>query len=167
MPTLPSGLKLALLTDHIMEPDTNWFKAPKGEFWLWVPAEENPPPFSSGDVWEGVPSTAPVPISRKLMAKYIRVCIGLDNGMMYWRGEMLADFPKYNSLSEEDSAAWREWLETQPVGEYLDRAIIKCKQQAEINKEATGYVIATVEKELDDGSMLGKKLIDDPTRNSH
>lgn len=113
MPVLPSGLKLALLIDHIMEPDRNWFKAPANSFWLWVPAEENPPPFSPEQVWEQVPQTAPIPSSREMMEKYVRVCIGLENGMMYWRGEMLSEFPKYGTLSEQDSIEWREWLATE------------------------------------------------------
>ena len=167
MPELPSGLKLALLIDHIMEPDLNWFKAREGHFWLWVPAPEYPPPFSPSQVWEQFPDTAPVPTTREMVAKYIRVCIGLESGMMYWRGEMLSDFPKYGSLSEEDFVEWSNWLDTQPVKEFLDSAITKCKMQVEVNKDAIGYAVVSDAKESDDGSLRGSKVIDDPTTRSH
>jgi hypothetical protein len=122
MPVLPSGLKLALLIDHIMEPDTNWFRAPEGHFWYWAPAEENPPPFSDKQVSENAPVTAPVPLSREAMKSYVRVCLGIEDGMMYWRGEMLSEFPKYGTLSEEDNMAWQKWLSRDDVDVFLDRA---------------------------------------------
>jgi len=83
VPTLPSGLKLALLTDHIMKPDRNWFRAPEEHFWYWAPTEEFTPPFSEGEGWEGTPVTAPVPETREEMKNHVRVCIGTDDGMMY------------------------------------------------------------------------------------
>ncbi|MFT5606018.1 MAG: hypothetical protein ACI9G5_002994, partial [Paracoccaceae bacterium] len=49
-----------------------------------TPAPENPPPFNAGDVWEGVPTTASIPKSRQEMSRFIRVVLGLPNGMMYW-----------------------------------------------------------------------------------
>ena len=104
---------------------------------------------------------------RRVKVQSASRAIGLDNGMMYWRGEMLSEFPKYGSLSEEDSAEWRKWLETVPVKEFLDSAIIKCQQQAEINKDARGYAVVSEVENSDNGYLLGNKLIDDPTRNSH
>ena len=47
MPILPSGLKLALYVGHIMEPDRNWFRAPKGHFWYWSPRPRTPSAFPS------------------------------------------------------------------------------------------------------------------------
>ena len=167
MPVLPSGLKLALLIDHIMEPDRNWFKAPENHFWLWTPAKENRPPFSPDQVWEQVPETAPIPSSREMMEKYVRVCIGLENGMMYWRGEMLSEFPKYGALSEEDSIEWRKWLETEKVGDFLDHAIEKCKIQAAINQDATGYVVLTDVEDGEDGTHVGNHVVDNPLKNSN
>ena len=165
MPTLPSGIELALLTDHIMEPDRNWFKAPEGHFWYWTPADENPPPFNPDQEWEGIPTTAPVPTCREEMAQYIRVCIGLDNGMMYWRGDMLADFPLYGELSEDDLGAWNDWVNTTQVRDFLDSTIIKCQTQAVINKEASGSpVIQSVEGGID-GEIIGAKVIDNPLKN--
>ena len=114
-----------------------------------------------------MPSTAPVPTTRKMMEKYIRVGIGREDGKFYWRGEMLSEFPKYGALSEEDGAEWRDWLETLPVEEFLDKAIIKCQQQAEINKDAGGHAVVSEIESSDTGHVLGNKLIDDPTRNSH
>ena len=167
MPTLPSGIELALLIDHIMEPDKNWFKAPEGHFWYWTPADENPPPFEPNQVWEGMPITAPIPTSRDEMALYIRVCIGLDNGMMYWRGEMLAGFPSYTELDEDDLNTWSDWVNTAKVQGFIDSAIIKCQTQAEINREATGSAVLQVTEGESNGKIKGTKVIDNPLKNSH
>lgn len=167
MPTLPSGMKVALLIDHIMEPDINWFKATEGHFWYWTPAEENLPPFSPEDKFENVPTTAPVPETTESISKYIRVCIGLDNGNMYWRGEMLNDFPKYGSLSKEDTIFWQEWLDTDDVVNFLNSAIQKCKTQSTVNKQASGYaVIQSCENQVD-GQIIGKKVIVNPYEKNH
>ena len=167
VPTLPSGLELALLTDHIMEPDRNWFKAPEGHFWYWTPADENPPPFEPGQEWETSPTTAPIPTCREEMAQYIRVCIGLDNGMMYWRGDMLADFPTHSELSVEDLDAWNDWVNTTRVKDFLDSTIVNCQTQAEINKEATGWAVSHAVEHGVDGEVVCAKVIDNPLKSSH
>ncbi|PIW93755.1 MAG: hypothetical protein COZ86_04695 [Candidatus Moranbacteria bacterium CG_4_8_14_3_um_filter_41_13] len=167
MPTLPSGIKLALLIDHIMEPDINWFKAPAGNFWYWTPAPENSPPFEPDKVWEGMPISAPIPTSRKEMAEYIRVGIGLENGLMYWRGDTLATFPSYANLSDEDLSAWQEWIATDKVQNYIDSAIIKCQTQAAINQDASGVAVIQAIEEDKSGQIQGYKIIDNPLKGSH
>ena len=152
-------MKIALLMDHIMEPDINWFKAPEGHFWFWTPADENPPPFKPEDESENVPTTAPVPDTIESMSNYIRVCIGLDNGMMYWRGEMVSDFPKYGTLSDEDNIFWQEWLKSDAVVNFLNSAILKCKTQSDVNKQATGYAVIQSNGEQDGDQVIGKKNV--------
>lgn len=166
MPLLPSGLKLALTIDHIMEPDRNWFKSPPGHFWYWTPTEKNIPPFSLDQKLESMPKTAPIPSSREAMECFVRVCIRLENELMYWRGEMLSEFPKYGTLSDEDNKAWREWVNSDKVRAFLDSAIIKCQTQAEINKEAVGYAVFRG-KENDDGVVVGEKIIDNPIKDAN
>jgi hypothetical protein len=163
MPTLPSGLKLAIYIGHIMKPDLNWFKAPEGHFWYWTPAEENPPPFSSGQVWEASPASAPVPVDREQMKQHVRVLIGLPNGNVYWRGEMLTDFPRYGTLSSEDMEAWKEWSESDKVGDFIDSGIVKCETQSEVNKGAKGYAVFKNTGECDERGMPAEKVVDDPT----
>lgn len=167
MPTLPSGLKLGLMINHIMEPDRNWFRAPEGHFWYWQPVPEISPPFVPGQELRSRPATAPVPTSRETVAKHIRVGIGREGGRFYWRGETLSEFPQYGSLSEEDAIKWQKWLEIESIQEFMDSVINKCQIQAEINKDATGYAMVTDAIKNDRGSVVGNKVIDDPTKGSH
>ena len=173
MPTLPSGLKLALLIDHIMEPDLNWFRAPEGHFWYEVPdLAVNAPPFAPDQESLQQYVTAPVPRTVDEVKAFVRVCIGLPNGMMYWRGETLADFPRYGHLSAEDLAAWQQWASSEPVTRFLESAIAKCATQAEINREARGYAKVQVSDRncagaRDDEYISGVKVIDNPIKDSH
>ena len=165
MPTLPSGLKLALYKGHIMEPDRNWVKAPEGHFWYWVPAEETPPPYVYKDDYELMPESAPVPESREAAGSYIRVLFELPGGGYFWRGEMLSEFPKYGILSDEDQHFWLEWLKTEPVEQFFDSVIAQCATQVEINKEAIGYVTILATSEGEDGTIYGNHITDNPLRN--
>ena len=165
--TLPSGLTLMLDGSHIMEPDRNWFTAPDNYFWYMTPAEETLPPFTRDDSFFRRPETAPVPQSSEGVELYIAVVIGLTDGMVYWRGDMLSGFPKYGMLSKEDDDVWREWLNTNEVKEFLDRMVIRCQTQAEVNKEAIGYAVMTNISENKDGEQVGSKYIDNPLKNSN
>lgn len=173
MPTLPSGLKLALLIDHIMEPDRNWFRAPEGHFWYCVPdLAVNAPPFGPED--EGIQKyvTAPVPRTIEEVKQFVRVCLGLPNGLMYWRGETLADFPKYGVLLEEDIRIWQEWLATDAVNRFLGSAIAKCATQAEVNKDATGFAVFRRRNDSEHSKQDAEytrveKVIDNPLKRAH
>jgi len=162
--TLPSGIELGLYIGHILEPDRNWFKAPEGHFWYGVPdLEANQPPFGPDDEWLQKYETAPVPKSRVEAEQYARVCIATADGMMFWRGETLSEFPKYGPLGKEDMKAWLEWLATDTVQNFLDKAIVRAATQAEINKEARDFVVFRVQREEGDW-LIGQKIIDNPTR---
>lgn len=173
MPVLPCGLEVALLIDHIMEPDRNWFRAPDGRFWYLVPdLTANPPPFSPGDEWLQEYVTAPVPRMIDGVKQFVRVCIGLENGMMYWRGKTLVDFPKYQELSDVDLRVWREWLATDAVTRFLEAAIVKCATQAEINKDATGFAVLRMpssneKSQRDSGYIQAEKVIDNPLKGNN
>ncbi len=169
MPVLPSGLSLALYKDHIMEPDLNWFKAPEGHFWFWEPDETSIPPFLPEDEVMRKPATAPVPTSREEMASFIQVLFHLDDGRYYWRGETLDLFPLYGSLSDEDMAAWKAWLDTDQVKDFLDQAIMDCRMQAEINKDAIGWAVikgVTASDDNEDTYKGGYKVIDNPLKDA-
>lgn len=76
----------------------------------------------------------------------------------------MSDFPKYGPLSKPDMKAWLEWLDTDDVKNFLDKAIGRAATQAEINKEAQDFVVVTVREEREDW-MICQKIIDDPTSN--
>lgn len=166
MLTLPSGLVIALSRRHIMEPDKNWFRAPDDHFWYWTPAPDNQPPFRPTDVWEAMPKNMPVPTSREEMAKYIHVVLGLPDGMMYWQGDFLSDFPYFMQLDETDLVAWREWANSDHVKTFLDETIQKCQAQAAINKECIGHAVLRVDKS-NRHENSGHKVIDNPLKGSH
>jgi len=140
MPMLPSGLQLALDTRHIMEPTTNWFRAPEGHFWFWTPdAGTKEPPFEFGYGFLQDAVTAPVPQSVDEVLPFVRVLLIIEDNKYYWRGETLADFPRFGELTDADHAAWREWVRGESCQEFLERAIKKCRVQAEVNRHAQGF----------------------------
>ena len=141
MPTLPSGLLLAIDKSSIMPPDTNWFRAPEGHFWYWTPAAENLPPFKPEDVWDAQPATAPVPKTIEEVKKYVRVVIGLPNGNMYWEGDHISDFPSHRTLSADDLEAWNEWIESGEIHQFLQEAVDDCVRQSIANKQASGVAV--------------------------
>lgn len=131
MPVLPSGLKLALLNDHIVEPKENLSQTPEGHFWYGTPdLKANQPPFEHDKEYWQVFVTASIPTSAEEVKQYIRVCIGLPDGMMYWRGDTLADFPNHMTLDSDDYKAWQSWLASEPVLNFLQNTLIKCQSQA-------------------------------------
>lgn len=143
MPRLPSGLELAVYTGHIMEPTTNWFRAPDGHFWFWVPDENaKEPPFEPGYEFLQKAVTAPVPTSVSEVLAFVRVLIRAEDGKYFWRGETLADFPRFESLSGSDRSAWDAWLVEPDRQTFLRNAIEKCRRQAEVNRHAQGYAVA-------------------------
>lgn len=141
MPTLPSGLLLAIDKSSIMPPDTNWFRAPEGHFWYWTPAPENLPPFKPEDVWDAQPATAPVPTTIDEVKQYVRVVIGLPNGNMYWEGDHISDFPSYRTLSDDDLDAWNKWVESAEIRQFLQEAVDDCVRQSIANKQASGVAV--------------------------
>ena len=80
---------------------------------------------------------------------------------------MLADFPLYEDLSEADLAAWEAWINRKQVKKFIDSALVKCRTQAEINKEAQGYAVFKSSDEDKDGEIQGTKVIDNPLRDKH
>lgn len=160
MPMLPSGLELAIDTRHIMEPTTNWFRAPEGQFWLWAPDEDaKEPPFEPGYQFMQKAVTAAVPSTVDEVLPFVRVVIRTKDGKYYWRGETLADFPKFGALSDEDHEAWSTWLRSESCAVFLRRAVEKCRVQAEVNRDAQGFAVMHSDKsdsaEGDDGLVRG------------
>jgi hypothetical protein len=151
-----------------MEPDLNWYRAPEGHFWYWEAADDLSPPFEPNRKIIAKAVTAPIPQNREEMARYIHVGVGLENGKFYWRGEYLSEFPQYGVLSEEDEQAWKEWLESDKARNFIDRAIVKCQVQAEINKDARGHAyVKLVPGPYVDGIVIGSKEIDNPLDKPH
>ncbi len=145
MPTLPSGLALAIGFQAI--PDDmgiDWFKCPEGHFWYRRPDEAiSPPPYDENSSFIEDWVHAPIPINTEEVKKYLYVLYRLDNGRFLWRGEWLNNFPRFVQMDEVDSAAWQEWLNSGENQGFLRQVIDRCKAQAELNKQCTGVAIFT------------------------
>jgi hypothetical protein len=156
MPQLPSGLTLALSRDAVIEHTENWFACPDGHFWFWAPAPElGAPPYSFDTDILQMPEHAAVPTNREEVKAFIRV-LELHNGLYCWRGEWLADFPKYTTLDAADAAAWHAWLNRPAIDAFLYETIERCAKMAEVARTAVGYVVGTEIKDRpshEDGGM--------------
>lgn len=151
MPRLPSGLTLALARDAIIEHSENWFSCPEGHFWFWTAAPEmGPPPYDPHAEIMTMPEHAPAPTSREEMGRFIRVMEMRSDGIYAWRGEWLADFPKYRTLDTADANAWKAWLDRPQNQVFLDEAIERCRHMSESARTATGYVVGTVDETTPD-----------------
>ncbi len=164
---LPSGILIGSSALHIMEPDRNWVRAPENHFWHSIPDEDiSPPPYTRDDTIMMQYVHAPIPESRDEMARYVHVTFGLPDGMMYWRGDLLSDFPRYGTLDAADYAAWETWKASDEVQAFLDHVIVHCKMQATINREARDYLLIIV-THTEDGLTHGTRVIDNPLKGSH
>jgi hypothetical protein len=142
MPTLPSGLRLALWDDALIEHDDNWFDCPEGHFWYSTAAPEmGPPLFDANRVVLTMPTHALAPQSREEAARFVQILEMAEDGSGVWRGEWLADFPKFRTLSSADKAAWTAWLNRPEVAKYLDEVVARCSQLAEGARNVRGYAI--------------------------
>lgn len=142
MPTLPSGLSLALWDEAIFEPGQNWFKCPEGHFWYHTAAPEMGEPLFDKDeqVWT-LPVHAIAPRNRDEVKQFIQILEMAEDGSGVWRGEWLGDFPKYRTLTDADKIAWDAWFKRPEVDAYLDRVIARCSELAVMSKTAQGYAV--------------------------
>jgi hypothetical protein len=151
MPRLPSGLTLALSRHAIIEHDSNWFDCPDGRFWLWVPAPEmGPPPYDPNTTIMQAPEHAAVPTSRDEASRFVRVLEMREDGKYAWRGEWLAEFPKYRMLSAADTEAWKAWLARAETAKFLDETIERCVRMAEAARNAQGYFVGVKQTTVPD-----------------
>ena len=167
MPLLSSGINVYISVNHILEPDLNWFKAPEGHFWYTGSDEQCPPPYEPYGDQTFPYKHSPVPKDREEMKQYVQICFQRDDGMVYWVGDYLSDFPFFIKLDEQDLADWKAWLaeKEDDINEFLDEAIKRCATQAEIMKDAKGYVTMTSStKKREDGWANAEKPIDNPLK---
>ena len=144
MPTLPSGLRLALSRDALFDHGGNWFACPADHFWYWMPDPElGPPPFDLGSEVLQVAQHAEVPSDRDAAKRFIRVLEFMDDGILGWRGEWLASFPSFTALDDNDLQAWKEWLALPITVSFIDETIERCKYLAEVSARAQGYAVVT------------------------
>jgi hypothetical protein len=142
MPTLPSGLRLALWDEALIEHDANWFDCPDGHFWYSVAAPEMGSPLfdKNKQVWT-TPAHALAPRNHEQAAQFVQILEMAEDGSGVWRGEWLADFPKYRTLSHPDKIVWDAWLRRPETSEYLDQVIERCSQLAKKARDVRGYAI--------------------------
>jgi hypothetical protein len=147
MPTLPSGLRLALWNNALIEHDDNWFECPEGHFWYSAAAPEMGSPLFAHDeeVWT-TPAHAPVPRDREEAKKFVQILEMAEDGKGVWRGEWLADFPKYRTLSDADLVAWKAWLDRPETYRYLDEVIVRCSRLAKKARNVSGYALFEIDR---------------------
>jgi hypothetical protein len=144
MPTLPSGISLALSAAPIPErlgPD--WFSCPEGHFWYETPdVALSPPPYTpqTQDILMDF-KHAPVPTSHAELARYLAVLQQGPDGRWWWAGDTLAAFPRYLLLDDADLAAWRAWLDREETRRAMDEWIERCRRQAASNRDARGFAV--------------------------
>jgi hypothetical protein len=142
MPDLPSGLRLAISRDALFEHGGNSFLCPEGHFWFWIADPEimGDLPFDPDAEIITALRHAAVPKDRDEVKNYIRVFeIGEDDKII-WRGELLAEFPRWTKLDADDLEAWNAWVNTPEIDEFLDEAMEKCQQLAKMSRKASGYM---------------------------
>ena len=142
MPTLPSGLNLAISRDALFDHGGNWFKCPEGNFWYWEPDPEiGPAPFDPDTEITLIAKHALVPKDREEAKKFVRVLEMRPDGKYGWRGELLHSFPKFAHLDDRDSDAWESWIKSPDTDRFLDDTIEKCKKLAKSSEKARGYAV--------------------------
>ena len=143
MPHLPSGMTLGVGHQAIpYDMGLNWFKCPEGHFWYTRPDEKiTPPPY------DGTTSIledwvhAQVPVTTEEAKKYVYVLYMRPDGRFQWRGEWLCDFPHEGQLDAADLQVWNEWMDGEPGQSFLKKVIGICEQQAELNKNCSGFAV--------------------------
>jgi hypothetical protein len=140
---LPSGLKLALSRDALIDHAGNWVKCPNGHFWFWALAPEmGQPPFDPDTEIMQIAEHAPAPTNREEVKAFISVLEMRADQKFGWQGEWLSTFPRYSKLSIEDIAAWKDWIEGPETNAFLDAAIAECKRLVNVNRNAQGYIVS-------------------------
>jgi len=166
MPKLSSGINIYLSLNHILEPDLNWFKAPKGHFWYMTTDEECPPPYEPYADKTFSYQHSPVPKTREEMKRFVQICLERDDGMVYWIGDYLSDFPFFVKLDNQDLVDWKVWLvdNEERLNDFLDNGIEKCATQSLIMQDARGYVCMTEVKKPNGkkGWVKANKIVDNP-----
>ena len=74
-------------------------------------------------------------------ADFVQILEMAENGGGVWRGEWLADFPQYRTLSDADKLTWNAWLHRPETSAYLDQAIERCSHLAEKARNMRGYAV--------------------------
>ncbi len=142
MPTLPSGLNLAISRHALFDHGGNWFTCPEGHFWYWEPDPEmGPAPFDPDAEITMIAKHAPVPKDREEAKQFVRVLEMRPDGKYGWRGELLQSFPKFTRLDNRDSAAWESWIKLPATDRFLDDTIEKCNKLAKSSENARGYAV--------------------------
>ena len=143
MPVLPSGLKLAISRDALIDHGGNWFACPDGHFWYWAPDAQivGPAPYRLGSEIIRSAEHAPAPSAIEEVGKFIYVLECESDEKWGWRGEWLDNFPTFRTLSPEDRAAWAEWVESEEIQKYLLETVQICERLAQESRSASGMAV--------------------------
>ena len=153
MPTLPSGRKFGITTSHILEPGTKWFECPEGHFWYQTPdLVLNAPPFQPEQQIICDFVHAPCPTTPAEAERFVQVVEMYGDSQSCLTGMTLDKTDAPHGWSEDDCEAWTAWRTSPEVIQYLERAIVMCRAQAEANKRNHGPVTLRVTSPTTDES---------------
>ncbi|MEY2714178.1 MAG: hypothetical protein RIT24_521 [Planctomycetota bacterium] len=144
MPVLPSGRKFGISINHILEPGTQWFRCPEGHFWYRTPdLALNAPPYHPEQEILCDVVHAPCPQTIDEMERFVEVIEDVGVNQTVPIGLTLDQSTCPEGWSAEDCAVWNEWRRSPRTLEFLERAMVKCRQQAEANVVLGGPVTFT------------------------
>lgn len=111
MPVLPSGLMLATGLASVPERPEDFGYCPVGHFICYVPDIDSSVslPLGPNQEYLEIPIAVPLPRREEDLFHYIKVYYLDFDGVVWWSGEWLSDFPAYIDLDEEDIRAWEAW----------------------------------------------------------
>src|SRR5450631_2409184 len=97
----------SLWDEALIEHDADWFACPEGHFWYSAAAPEIGSPLFHKDqqVWT-TPAHALAPRNRDEAAHFVQILEMAEDGSGVWRGEWLAEFPKYRDKGCADISRW-------------------------------------------------------------
>lgn len=132
MPLLPSGLMVGITNSAIPLQPTNFGYCPSGYFICYIQDQElsGPPPYKPGQVLQEIPVAMPLPENFAQLARFIKVGFVNEEGVAWWSGEWLSDFPRYIRLDAADTLAWEAWLQSNTAQEYLNEFMHGCLNQS-------------------------------------
>jgi hypothetical protein len=117
MPTLPSGRVIGLSRSHAIDHGRDWFCAPPGHFWVWMP--DTPPPFPKDAAILSSPRAVPVPTSDAETRSLLHIIEIFEGKYWTWFGDYADADPVWLDLSTADLHHCRSWLRSPAVARFV------------------------------------------------
>ncbi len=131
MPVLPSGISIELVP-QIRE--INFIDSVPDAGYFWIDSSQDLEDFSHlpGEMENSRPmKQVPLPSSVEDFKKYISIEVVDESGFHRKTDHTLDKFPPEDYLSRDDRLEWDQWLQSEPVGLYLELKMEECFDQVE------------------------------------